>query len=66
MSERFILPVFFFCLFACATMILIAIWFGKDNMLGETYFKTTATLFIVGLASFLTWFVGVMREVSRK
>lgn len=37
-------------------MVLIAIWIGKDAMLGETYFKTVATLFIIGFASFITWF----------
>jgi hypothetical protein len=56
MTERILLSVFFFCLVTCASMVLIAIWLGHDNMLGETYFKTVATLFIIGLASFITWF----------
>ena len=50
------LRVFLVCLVACASMVLFAIWFGKDGALGETYFKTAATLFIIGLASFLIWF----------
>jgi hypothetical protein len=66
MNDRVILSVFFFCLFTCASMVIIAIWIGKDAMLGETYFKTAATLFVAGLTSFLTWFVGVMRKISEK
>ena len=66
MRDRILLSVFFFCLFACATMVLIAIWMGQDNALGETYFKTTATLFIIGFAAFITWFVMQISCLSRK
>jgi hypothetical protein len=47
-------------------MVLIAIWVGSDNALGETYFKTTATLFVVGLASFLTWFSATLTAIWRR
>jgi len=66
MRDRALLSVFFFCLFTCATMVLIAIWMGQDSALGETYFKTTATLFIIGFATFITWFVMQISHLSRK
>jgi hypothetical protein len=64
MYERITLSVFFFCLTACASMILIAIWVGSDDLLGETYFKTAASLFIIGLASLLIWFVPTLRKLA--
>lgn len=63
MTERILLSVFFFCLVTCASMVLIAIWLGHDNMLGETYFKTVATLFIIGFASFLSWFALALAHI---
>jgi len=48
---------------ACASMVLIAIWVGHDDALGEIYFKVNATLFVIGLASFLTWFVIMIRRI---
>lgn len=64
MFERFIRFVFFACLVACASMVLGAVWGGKAIQ-GPLYFQTTATLFVIGLASFLTWFVLTLRRVVR-
>jgi hypothetical protein len=50
------LRVFLVCLFSCATLVLYIIWFGDQHEAPEL-FKTTASLFVVGLASFLVWFV---------
>lgn len=56
MREWVLLVVFFTCLFACAGMVLFAVW--TEGMVPKPlYFQITATLFVVGLASFLTWFV---------
>jgi hypothetical protein len=63
MTRTISLRVFLLCLIVCASMVLIAIWVGKDDAFGEAYFKTTATLFIVGFASFLIWFSMTLLEI---
>ncbi len=57
MLEKITLRVFLVCLFSCASLVLSIIWGGPP---AEVYFKITATLFIVGLASFLCWFVSML------
>ena len=43
-------------------MALGVVWFKGDS-LPPVYFQTTATLFIVGLASFLVWVSLTLLEV---
>ena len=54
--ERSALAVFFFCMPLTATLVLYFIWTGGP---GHDIFlpRITATSFVIGLASFLTWFV---------
>ena len=55
MLRHFSFRIFLVCLVACGTMALGAIWFDS-SITSPVYFESTATLFIVGLASFLIWF----------
>lgn len=64
MTERVLLPVFFFCLVACASMVLVGIWAGKG--LPPAYFQTAASLFVIGLATFLSWFTLTLRAVCKR
>lgn len=52
------LRIFLICLAGCASMVLSFIWGNGPNP--EVYFKIAATFFIIGLASFLCWFVTVL------
>jgi hypothetical protein len=54
--------IFLLCLIACATMVLGIIWF-EHEIAAPIYFQTTATLFIVGLASFLIWFSSTLLAI---
>jgi hypothetical protein len=64
MFEKISLRVFLTCLVVCASMILFAIWTSSDSSKPpEAYFKTVATLFIVGLASALLWFVQMLHSL---
>lgn len=62
MFDRTLLSLFFVCLFGCAGMMLTNIWLGK-NVLPPLYFQIMASLFIVGLTAFLTWFVRMARKI---
>ena len=62
MTERFLLTLFFVCLISCATLVLLGIWIGES--LGPDVFKTAASLFVVGLTSFLVWFVPTLRRIA--
>jgi hypothetical protein len=62
MITRITFRVFLSCLAVCVVLILTAIWFGEDTF-AEAYFKTTATFFIVGLASFLIWFSSTLLAI---
>lgn len=53
MLEKITFRLFLTCLFGCASLVLSIIWGGPP---AEVYFRITATLFVVGLGSFLTWF----------
>jgi len=69
MFEKITLRIFFFCLVTCASLVLFLIWTGgPDKPDAEWAFKTAGTLFIVGLASFLSWLVtfayGVRKELQ--
>ena len=56
------LRVFLLCLILCAGMILTAIWIG-EHAIAPVYFQSTATVFIIGLASFLIWFSLTLRSI---
>ncbi|MFZ2167504.1 MAG: hypothetical protein WAV50_01390 [Minisyncoccia bacterium] len=61
MIEKITVRIFLICLASCASLVLGIIWTGgPDNPASEVYFKTAATLFIVGLSSFLCWFVTML------
>lgn len=62
MITRIALRLFLFCLILCASMMLVSIWLG-EGAVGPMYFQTTASLFIVGLASFLIWFSRVLQAM---
>lgn len=57
--------VFFVCLFVCACMVLGGIWF-EHQIESARYFQATATLFVTGLASFLTWFSLTLRAIHAR
>ncbi len=57
MLEKITLRIFLICLVGCASLVLSFIWGNGDPL--EVYFKIAATFFIIGLASFLCWFVTV-------
>jgi hypothetical protein len=54
MKAIYTLKLFFLCLFPCAGLILFFVWNGGPP--SPIYFQVAATLFIVGLTSFLVWF----------
>jgi len=60
---NFSLILFFSCLFPCAALVLFFIWHGGPP--SPIWFQTAATFFVVGLASFLIWFVDVMKKLRR-
>ncbi len=61
MFEKITLRVFLICLVSCASLILFLIWTGgPDTPDAEVPFKIAATFFIIGLGSFLFWFVTVL------
>ena len=70
MIEKITLRTFLFCLVTCASLVLFIIWSGgPDTPDAEVPFKIAATLFILGLGSFLTWFSTMLyslRDVLRK
>lgn len=62
-TNYFSFRLFLVCLFVCAALVLNAIWHSDDGTLPEVYFRTTASLFVLGLASFLIWFTGTLRLI---
>jgi hypothetical protein len=58
--ERFFLTIFLICMPTCAVIALLAIWLGERGVLPEWLFQVAATAFVIGLASFLLWFVHVV------
>jgi uncharacterized membrane protein len=59
--NKILLSVFFFCLFACATLFVLMFWREKPS---EEIFRVGATLFVVGLTSFLVWFVFMLKNLG--
>jgi hypothetical protein len=63
--ERILLAVFLTCMPLTAAIILALVWFGNpDAEVPHWIFKITATSFILGLASFLVWFVHVAHRYT--
>lgn len=62
MTRYIALRLFLVCLIACAAMVLGAIWL-QDRIEAPLYFQTTATLFVVGFASFLIWFSSTLQAI---
>lgn len=64
MTEQVARSLFFVCLYPCALLVLFFIWNGGPP--SQDFFRIAATLFVIGLASFLTWFVAfVYRALAR-
>ncbi len=55
MANHISFRIFLGCLGSCALLVVGAIWIG-EHILPPIYFQTVATLFVIGLASFLIWF----------
>lgn len=62
MIVRLTFKLFLVCLVLCASLALGAIW-TNGRIHNPLYFQTTATLFVVGLASFLIWFSLTLRSI---
>jgi archaellum biogenesis protein FlaJ (TadC family) len=56
--------LFLICLSSCASLILFFIWSGGPDT--SQLFHIAASFFIVGLASFLTWFSLMLFELRDK
>lgn len=56
------LRIFLSCMFLCAALFLYAIWSQPEP--AETTMKFVVTVFVVGLASFLTWITTVIQKIS--
>ena len=54
MINRVSLRVFLYCLFTCASLVLIFIWAGGPP--AQIWFQIAASLFVLGLTAFLVWF----------
>jgi hypothetical protein len=54
MFEKTIFRIFLICLVGCASLVLTFVWRGVPP--AQIYFQIAATLFVVGLGSFLIWF----------
>lgn len=63
MTARITFRLFLICLVLCAALALGIIWHAQAHPLPPVYFQTTATLFVVGLASFLIWFSLTLRSI---
>ena len=63
MLEKITLRIFLICLVSCASLVLTLIWIGGPDAPLEIYFKIAFTLFVVGLGSFLCWFVMMLHSL---
>ena len=52
--EKITLRVFWICMLACASTVIVGIWLGEHRA-PEVLFKIAATLFVVGFANFHIW-----------
>ena len=63
--ERPALAVIFFCMPCTAALVLAAIWTNAGHTWPLWLIKIIPTGFVIGLASFLTWFTLVMKRTAR-
>ncbi|OGG48906.1 hypothetical protein A3G63_01570 [Candidatus Kaiserbacteria bacterium RIFCSPLOWO2_12_FULL_52_8] len=56
--------VFFLCLYPCAILVLFFIW--NSGPPSPLWFQSAASLFVIGLTAFLTWFVTFAYKTFRK
>lgn len=61
--QKIALGIFLTAMTLCASLVLFIIWAQPGK---EAFPKTAASLFIVGLASFLVWLVTVVLEIRGK
>ena len=70
MIEKITLRVFLICLVSCGGIVLTLIWLGgpntPDSAFSPIYFKAAATFFIIGLGSFLCWFVTLLSSLRER
>jgi hypothetical protein len=66
MIEQFSRRVFFICLYPCALIVLFLIFKGGPDSASPELFKTAGSLFVIGLAAFLTWFVLCIGRALKK
>ncbi len=64
MTRYYTFRLFLVCLVLCASMALGAVWL-QDSITSPLYFQTTASLFILGLASFLIWFSLTLASIQQ-
>ena len=60
--QKALLTMFFVCMFSCAGTVLFVIWLG-ETMESEYVFQFAATCFVIGLATFLSWFVRMLLAI---
>ena len=65
MSDTIFYRVFLTCLMVCTGMVLVAIWIG-EHVLPPVYFQSAASIFVIGLASFLLWFSRTLLALKAK
>ena len=61
MIQRIALRLFYYMMFPCAALVITFIWAGGPP--DPIYGQIVATLFVVGLASFLTWLTLLLVDV---
>jgi hypothetical protein len=64
MGKHVTFPLFLICLFSCAALVLFFIW--NDGPPSDVWMQAAATLFVIGLGSFLLWFVATILEIRDK
>ncbi len=62
--QKIALGIFLTAMTLCASLVLGIIWMQPG--VPEVFPKTAASLFIVGLASFLVWLVMVVLEIRNR
>ena len=63
--ERISLQSFFLFIPFCAALVLVGIW--TDTLGWPTWLaKLIPTAFVLGLASFLTWFTFILRRIAER
>ena len=61
MIQKLTARIFLVCLVSCASLVLCFIWGGGPA--APAYFNIAATFFVVGLGSFLCWFLAMLSSL---